>query len=290
MAHISGRSAAHATALALLGSGSLNFGLRIVDAVSRWETVVGLTRYAGFALSPVFGICVVFSGLAIIYWLARKEVEALRQSSLLDASEKPIVREVNLRWIKRVAIICALAFITALPVSFGIYKWLPVTGTMLSISLEPSENEEINGIKQPQGPPPNGAYIRVGNNSDETDKNIYIRLNGPPIYQVFVENKERMRVLGSFPPKQLMMYSGTDLELFLPELLPGETRAAHIDVYQRNVRWVASMRSDLVPSRLESEFSWPRAKDEHTSRRIAIFRMGIKVSGPFPVDDGREKR
>src|SRR5882757_4467526 len=58
-------------------------------------------------------------------------------------------------------------------------------GTTLMVSLEPASNKNAPSALI------RDAQMRLENHSNETDRNIYIRVQGPPINRVVIDNPER---------------------------------------------------------------------------------------------------
>jgi hypothetical protein len=144
-------------------------------------------------------------------------------------------------------------------------------GTTLVMSLQPASN------KGAPSAPIQDAQMRLENHTSETDRNIYIRVQGPPINRVVIDNPERLKIIGG--DKGWILNPTANLELVASELLPHEVRTVYVyvmpDANHRADNWTVFMRSDNHPDGREA--LWPLRNGQFTKTGVEIFRIEISL-------------
>jgi hypothetical protein len=144
-------------------------------------------------------------------------------------------------------------------------------GTTLMVSLEPASNKNAPSALI------RDAQMRLENHSNETDRNIYIKVQGPPINRVVIDNPERLKVIGG--DRGWILNPTANLELVGSELLPHEVRTVYVyvvdDTNRRTDDWKVFMRSDNHPNGREAY--WPLKNGQFTKTGVEIFRIEISL-------------
>jgi len=99
---ISGAPISTAGRTVLLGAGPFTIGIRMLDWISRWQTLMSLQRYLGLLLNPLVDLLATFIGLAWLYYYCKRKLNTSRSDPpVYDASGTVWRGDVTKSWFKR---------------------------------------------------------------------------------------------------------------------------------------------------------------------------------------------